>query len=289
MLSPAAARVPSPGNDPSVMHAPAAVVNVAPRLQVLFIVLYLLAFLMTTVLHEAAHAVVSALLGGKPVMHHVYVRQQLTGGAPAVWVAAAGPIFSLLQGLFVGLALPLLSRRPPALRLFGLWMCIHGLINFSGYLLTAPLTVGDVSKVATLLALPAAARWVLFGVGVVGVLSVGALATTPLLRFAPQPQLVTEPRGRARSIVALGVWPWLLGGAGAALVSLPDAPWISFAYQWLAGFFLIGTWRRSFRVPAPEVSAKQWHGTALWPWLLALGALVLLFTAVLRPGVRVGW
>jgi len=44
-----------------------------------------------------------------------------------------------------------------------------------------------------------------------------------------------------------------------------------------------------FRVPAPEVSAKQWDGTAFWPWLLALGALLLLFTAVLRPGVRIGW
>jgi hypothetical protein len=290
MLGTSAAPPSSSGSEPSVLRERALSVSVAHRLQVLFVVLYLLAFLVTSVLHEGAHAVVSALLGGRPVMHHVYVRQELTSGASLAWVAAAGPLFSLFQGLVMALALPALSRRPPAQRLFALWLCIDGFINFSGYLLTAPFVrAGDIGKLATLLELSGAARWGLCVVGAAGVLSVGALATLPLLRFTPQPELVTEPRGRAHAIVRLGVWPWLLGGAGAALLSIPDTHWISYANTFLAGFFLVGTWRRSFRVPAPEAPAKQWGGTALWPWLLALGALSLVFTAVLRPGVRVGW
>lgn len=61
--------------------APARTLSASPVM--LFVVIYTLAFIVTTVLHELAHALTSALFGGQPVLHHVYVRHRLTSGLPA--------------------------------------------------------------------------------------------------------------------------------------------------------------------------------------------------------------
>lgn len=84
MTSPSTARGSSPVVGPAVLRAQTSAVSVAYRLQVLFVVLYLLAFLITSVLHEAAHAVVSALLGGNPVMHRAGGLRRLSGRAVIV-------------------------------------------------------------------------------------------------------------------------------------------------------------------------------------------------------------
>jgi hypothetical protein len=65
-LGSSVAQASSRGEDPLMLHAQA--VSVTPRLRALFVVIYVLAFLSTTIAHEAAHAITSALLGGNPVI-----------------------------------------------------------------------------------------------------------------------------------------------------------------------------------------------------------------------------
>lgn len=74
-------------------------------------VCYMLAFLLTTVLHEFGHAIVGSLLGSSPVLHHNYVEHLDRASLPVMhqaWIACAGPLVSLAQGL---LLLPVVRRR----------------------------------------------------------------------------------------------------------------------------------------------------------------------------------
>jgi hypothetical protein len=256
----------------------------------LFVVIYTLAFAGTSLVHELAHAVTSALLGGKPVLYSSHVRQELTSGTPAAWVAAAGCLGSLVQGVLLAAVLPALARRSPAVQLLVVWGCLDGFVNFFGYLITTPFAgSGDLGDVAELLEWSSSGIWTAFALGVLGILAVGTLAAPLLLRFAPSAQAVGDPRARSRFIVEIGVIPWLLGGLIAALDAYPSTYWLPYAYPLISGCYLLGTRRHAARVPPPELPARPWPSTTWWPWALALGAVTAVFIFVLRPGVRVGW
>jgi hypothetical protein len=261
------------------------------RLLGLFCAIYVLAFLSTTILHELAHALVSAALGGKTVLHHVFVRHEGHHGGRAAAIAAAGPLFSLCQGVLVALValkLPASSGVAPPVRLFLFWFSLHGLVNFFGYLLTTPFVAdADLGKVAAWLELSSFAKWALFAGGGGAILLLGSVATMPLLSFGLSPAMLADGAGRASTIVWIGVLPWLIGSVLMAAASFPSPHWISYAYPFLSGTFLLGSWRRAARSSPPDVTPGQWQTVAVWPWLLALSALLLVFVLVLRPGVRI--
>ena len=259
----------------------------SPRMVIFSLVIYVLAFLVTTILHELGHAVTSAALGGRPVLHHVYVVHTGLAGMTQAMVSAAGPLLSLVQGLGLMAALRFMTAAPGPLRLFVLWLCLHGLVNFFGYLITTPFVQNaDLGKVAAILELPAAGRWALFAVGIAAISWIGMWAREPLMAFAVDPATLVEPDARARHILAAGVLPWLVGGALIALASWPTPHWISYAYPFFAGFFLIVTWRRVADIVPPALPASPWTEAPLWPWLLALAAVLAVFRGVLAPGVR---
>lgn len=107
---------------------------------------YVLAFLLTTVLHECGHAIVGSILGSGPVLHHNYVEHFGRENLPVAhqaWIALAGPLVSFAQGL---LLVPVVKRRKGggAFNLFLLWAMLLGFGNFLGYLMTGPIfTAGD--------------------------------------------------------------------------------------------------------------------------------------------------
>lgn len=223
-------------------------------------------------------------------MFFTHVRHELTSGAPAAWVAAAGSLACLLQGLLLLVPWLVPPRRSPASRLLWLWLCIHGFANFFGYLLTAPFVArGDVGKLAVLLGWPSALVWAVFGIGALGILAIGALATRPLLRFAPAPELLAEARGRTRFITQIGVIPWVFSAVFAASLGFPAPHWISYANDFFTGAFILGTRRRAARLAPPAVVSGQWDETSTWPWAIGLAALATLVLALLRHGVRIGW
>ncbi|MEZ4450581.1 MAG: hypothetical protein R3B09_13960 [Nannocystaceae bacterium] len=258
------------------------------RVFVFALVIYVLTFLVTTILHEVAHAVTSLAVGGRPVLHHVFVAHEGLEGGRQAMVSAAGPLFSLLQGGVLVLILRHISAAPSAARLALLWLCIHGLVNFFGYLVTTPFVPNaDLGKVAAWLELPAIARWGVFAAGIGAITGIGLWAREPLLAFVVDPATLTDPAARARHILAIGVGPWLVGGALIALASWPSPHWITFAYPFFAGFFLIVTVRRLRDVVPPEISGGLWIDAPIWPWLVGL-ALTLALFRVLAGGVRLG-
>ncbi|NML65752.1 hypothetical protein HHL22_11095 [Hymenobacter sp. RP-2-7] len=184
--------------------------------------LYVIAYLLTIVLHEGGHAAMALALGDHPVLYSTSVRTtsaHLTN-LDHVLIAAAGPVLSLGQGL---LLLGWLRQRRPrsSWGLFGLYMGLFGLINFLGYLLIAPFVAGgDTGQIVARLHVPAAAVWVVAALALATlVLAIGR--TGPLLLGVLPVAEQASPEARTGGLRALVLWPWLLGSVALVLLALP--------------------------------------------------------------------
>ena len=117
-------------------------------------ILYVIAFLLTTFIHELAHALAGLLFNGPPVLHHNYVEHLSINHLSVnqkVFVSLAGPLMSLVQGLVAGLVY-FRSTKQRLIDLFVLWLFILGMTNFLGYLMTGPVFQnGDIGKALALL------------------------------------------------------------------------------------------------------------------------------------------
>jgi hypothetical protein len=237
------------------------------------ILLYIAAYLLTIVLHEVAHAVMALALGDHPVLYNTSVQntnRQLSGTAHGL-IAAAGPVFSLLQGATL-LLLVRRSRGASPSALFWLYMSVFGLINFFGYLLIAPLAKGaDTGQIVALLHVPAAVQWTV-AVGSLGCLLLLMGSTAPLfLRHLPT-EAQAVPATRANGMRALLLWPWLVGSVVLVLLSLPAPHPAVVANMFASPMVLSRAYRRALGGPVAATTATTTPGL---PWALSLAVLVL--------------
>ncbi|GAB3841834.1 hypothetical protein [Hymenobacter jeollabukensis] len=246
---------------------------------------YTAAFLLTTLLHELAHAVVGKLLGTMPVLYnsHVDGRNEQVPAATTLAVALAGPLFSLLQGAVL-LALARRDRGSGFGSLTLLFLAVFGLINFLGYVMTSPFVpYGDLGKAVVLLGLP---QWAAL---VAAVVSAALLAwvirgTGPLfLRFVPaaaQPVLAE----RGRYVRGLLLWPWLLGSIIITALAWPLPTLLSLIYPPMSSMVLGAAWGGAMRAATSPQAATA----PLLPRQLGLALGALLVTAAVFWGLRWG-
>lgn len=111
-------------------------------------------FLLTIILHELAHYVMSVILGYETTLYHNRVFSNTNDVKNhEIMVAGIAPIFSLIQGVLAYQASTKMETSSKSL--FVLWFGITGIITFFGYLMIAPLIpVGDTGKVFFLLNIP---------------------------------------------------------------------------------------------------------------------------------------
>ncbi len=242
------------------------------RLACTAILLYIAAYLLTIVLHELAHATMALALGDHPVLYNTSVQNtnpQLSNAAH-VLIAAAGPVFSLVQGLTL---LPLLrrSRGSGAGSLFWLYMCVFGLINFFGYLLIAPLVAGgDTGQIVARLHVPAAAQWAVAAGGLLG-LSLLIGSTAPLFLRHLSTAAQAAPAARTSGMRALLLWPWLVGSVVLVLLALPAPQLVIVANMFMSPMVLSRAYRRALAGPAVATTATEVQRA---PWGLAVVVLV---------------
>lgn len=183
--------------------------------------LYILAYLLTIVLHEGAHAAMALALGDHPVLYSTSVRTTLPSLTTTdhVLIAAAGPVFSLGQGLV--LLGWLRARQPTGVAgLLVLLLAAFGLMNFLGYVLIAPVVAGgDSGQIVARLHVPVVARWVAAALAL-GLLLLAIAATGRWWLGLLPPAAQADPAARSAGLQAL-LWPWLLGSVGLVLLSLP--------------------------------------------------------------------
>ncbi|HPF91936.1 MAG TPA: hypothetical protein PLL57_14845 [Flavobacteriales bacterium] len=251
-------------------------------------VCYALAFLFTTVLHEGGHAVVGWALGSNPVLHHNYVAHLNRADLPVAyqaWIALAGPLVSLMQGLVLWLVVR--SKDGGGLgRLFLLWAMMLGFGNFLGYLMTGPLFVaGDIGKVEVLLGLPMIVRVALAVIGAAGLTAVAYWSTRPFLAFAPEPVLLADAQARTRFNFRIIILPWLVGAATITMLYLPVVAIVSIIYPITSGMVFIFPWKNARRVGDARASGAASVFAGSWYWYAALLVAVLLFRLVLAPGI----
>ncbi|MDQ2793150.1 MAG: hypothetical protein M3Y12_03965 [Bacteroidota bacterium] len=248
---------------------------------------YTAAFLLTTLVHELGHALVSWRLGGQPMLYNTHV-ENLARHLPAsteVAMALAGPLLSLVQGaVFLGWAWT--RRGSGDAALWRLYLGLFGLINFMGYLLIGPLVpYGDIGQVEASWQVPVWAEVavaVLAGVGVQWV--VGRAA--PLFLDFGQASLARPLRGQLmQGLVAV---PWLLGSVLITALSWPPPTPISFIYPILSNMVLGAAWGKAMggtysdHPPNPEAPLlSQLH----FGWAVAAVAIVGTVFRLLATGV----
>ena len=252
-------------------------------------IMFVLSFTITTILHELAHALTGLMLGSQPILYDTFVEHRGLTDAGEALTAAAGPLFSLMQGLVLFAVFNRMHSAPRLAQLFVLWMALHGLVNFFGYLINAPFAPhGDIGQVATYLRVSRPAQLGLLAIGITANWAIGILATPPLLQLAPFPALIATPEERTHYILQTAVVPWILGAAVIILIRYPPRFWITLIYPAVSGLFTVVSWNQAATLSDVELGAAASSRSPLWPWLVILAITLVLFRFVLARGIQLG-
>lgn len=258
------------------------------RLVVNSVVCYVLAFLLTTVLHEFGHAIVGSFLGSHPVLHHNYVAHLDRDALPVIhqaWIAMAGPLVSLVQGLFL---LPVVDRAKGGglFQLFLVWCMLLGFGNFFGYLMTGPIfTAGDIGKVYVMLDVSMALRITIALVGAAALCFVAYRVTRPFLQFATDRAMLEDAVSRLSFNFRIIILPWLIGSVVMTILYLPVIAIVSIIYPISSGMVFIFPWKNAKRVNDARALGSATLLSWAWPFYGALLGGILVFRLVLLPGI----
>lgn len=164
-------------------------------------VAFVLGAMITSVVHELAHAVAGLAVGLTPVVSPFSV-SYIPEGTPSqeLVTASAGPLFSLV----LGLVLMIIGRRWGSgfVRLFWMWLAFMSVMNFVGYLVIAPLApAGDTGRALALLGAP---DLVVIAAMVIGIGGQFLLAR----RFATEVKRYAADRSEERRLALLS---WAIG------------------------------------------------------------------------------
>ena len=248
------------------------------------ILMFVLSFILTTIIHEGAHAIMAKLCGLHPILHHNYVstpdRESATTLAQ-ILIPAAGPLMSLLQGI---IALILLRRieKKSLVTLFYLWLSVLGFINFGGYLMLTPLVpYGDTGKVFTLLNSPQWLKWLVAFVAVMSLMKLISSLTPDYEHQLPK-SARDEPYVPGRFANILIALPVLAGCVVTSLLSLPVPTVISIVYPATSSFitFMIYGALRGKR--------ENLQGKALYPDKISITLIVITAVAIVVSRLLVG-
>lgn len=237
------------------------------------ILLYILAYLVTIIMHETGHALLALALDGRPILYSTSVQNanKHLADSAIVLIAAAGPLLSLLQGASL---LAWLRHRPVAgtWGLFWLYMAVFGLINFLGYLLIAPVVKGgDTGQLVARLHVPAAVTWAVAALSLYVLIKVIGSTAPLFLGLLPSIEQV-EVNQRTVGLRRLILWPWLVGSVVLVLLALPAPHPAVIANMFMSPMVLRRAYINGLRIaPVPAVVT----GLLRWQWRPALVGVVV--------------
>lgn len=251
-------------------------------------VLYVIAFLFTTMVHESFHALFGVLFRSQPVLHHNYV-EHLNGEAvtsvQSILIALAGPLASLTQGITAAVIFFKLKKYD-LLQLLIAWISILGFINFLGYVMTAPIfKVGDIGKVYHMLDTPLYLQ-IIFAVIAAAVLVIITLKMSkPFLRFATKQEWLQTGHSRKKILFQIIILPWIFGSLIMTGLYFPIIAIISIIYPVMSGFVFIGPWQNGEKITDVLASKSKNSEIISLKYISILILLSLIFKFVLQPGI----
>ena len=176
-------------------------------------VLYVITFILTTIIHEFGHAIIGYINGSNPILHHNYVEHLKINNLPVykkVLVSMAGPLFSLIKGFLTGFMF-LKTKKQSLYKLFLLWFSILGFSNFLGYLMTGPIfQKGDIGKVFLLMNIPLILQLFIAIIGAAILFYLGYKLTIPFLKFSYKKEWIFSAKYRENFAFRIIILPWLM-------------------------------------------------------------------------------
>lgn len=194
--------------------------------------LFVIAFLWHTTLHELGHAVTAFLNRASDVaLFHNYASYNTTGltDSSLMLIVAAGPLVSLITGIVFHLICAIYKERN-ALFLFLLYMSSFGYLSFGGYLLIAPFFPnGDTGYLFNLWSFP---MWLMVVFAILGVGFIFWIAKLLSRYFAEMAtvEILSDKQRQRQFADTLIKYPLYLGVVISTLLNLPVLALISLLY-----------------------------------------------------------
>jgi hypothetical protein len=223
--------------------------------------LFAIAFFVTVLLHETAHAVVGHVVGRGPILFTGHVDCVLDKSVgDRVATAAAGPLFSGVSGVVFFLVARAGLRAMPRLRLFTAWLGYHGLVNVVGYVFSAWFAAdADVGRIVRLVGVPTAGQIAMMVVALAALRAIARPFGTVFAALTPVP--LTDEKAAKAWALEIGVLAGFLALPPLVLAVLPAPHWLSLVYCLLSPFSLFDlpdalAARRNVDVHAPLSTAR---------------------------------
>ena len=258
------------------------------RITVNSTVLYVTAFLVTTILHESLHALFGVLFDSHPVLHHNYVEHlnsETITNSQNIAIALSGPLFSLMQGI-IAAGIFFRMKKYDLTQLLIAWVAILGFNNFLGYLLTGPLfKVGDIGKVYHILGAPLYLQIILALIAAVLLVKITLMMSRPFLGFATHQEWLQVGSSRKKYLFYIIILPWIFGSLIMTVLYLPIIAIISIIYPLMSGFVFIGPWQNGERITDVMASKSTGNEKISVYYISILILLSVFFKLVLQPGI----
>ncbi len=251
-------------------------------------VLYVIAFLLTTIIHEFGHAFIGLIHGSQPVLHHNFVEHlninQLSN-YQKISISLAGPIFSLVQGLIIGFFY-LKTKKQSLCKLFLLWFSVLGFSNFFGYLMTGPFfKMGDIGKVFSLTNTSLTLQIIIGIIGAAILFYIAFKLTIPFLKFSYKQEWLVEPKSRKDFSFNIIILPWIIGSIIVTILYLPIIAIVSIIYPITSGMIFIFPYKNAKRINdlKPSMNIEIGKYSVLLYFFMVI--LIIAFRVFLAPGI----
>jgi len=194
--------------------------------------LFILAFLWQTTLHELGHFTAAVLLHAKDVtLFHNYANYDSSGLSMSsiLLIVAAGPFFSLFVGVLFHFVCSQYKRRN-SLFLFSAYMSSFGYFCFGGYLMIGPFFQnGDIGFIVHQVGFPLWLTLVFALLGVALVLVISRLLGKYFAEMATE-EILKDKQQQKTFANALIQYPIYIGVAISTLLNLPVYLFVSLLY-----------------------------------------------------------
>ena len=217
---------------------------------------FISAFIITTIIHECGHYFFYLLFDANPTLFHNYVQtsnQSLPLHAIVI-SALAGPLFSLFQGLIFGYVVNNGKRNTPGFLVY-LWLSLLGFVNFFGYLVMTPFTTtGDTGKVAELINMNFSIRILIACIGFVLLLWIIFKVAKNFSNFIPAEK---DAHLKAKYIYQLMFFPIMAGSLVNVILAFPVVAVLSIIYPATSSYVIMSSFPIILKSTSPNTTISE--------------------------------
>ncbi|NVO19408.1 MAG: hypothetical protein HXX13_06895 [Bacteroidetes bacterium] len=223
------------------------------RVLVNSVILFIIANILETTLHECGHFLTAIALNAQDVtLHHNYVdyKEAILPLEAKLWISAAGPITSLFIGILFQV-LCYIRYQKDQVFLFENYMAIFGYIGFFGYMMIAPFFAsGDTGYFFQALRFP---LWSVILMAIIAFITLYILMaslTRNFVQVCPYESLEIR-HARAMFMKQLVLYPVMIGIVLTTLLNLPVITFLSLFAPFCIPFTILWTYPLAVRKDYP--------------------------------------